>query len=118
MFSAKSQTYKAKALYNSAKIATGEVSALDSTKTQAYRAKAPLGNGKKASCEAIIASCEARMTAAPSSAKSSCKAKLASGKASVVLSKAKATTFRRLKSKYLLKRLSQKPLSKLTSRWC
>jgi len=59
---------------------------LSSNKTQAYRAKAPLGSAKKASCEAEIASCEDRTTAAPSGAKASCEA-------SAALSKAKTTAF-------------------------
>jgi len=62
-----------------------EASALGSTKTQAYRAKAPLGSDKKASCETKIASCKVKTTAAPSGAKASCKAKLASGKAGIVV---------------------------------
>jgi len=68
-------------LYNSAKIASGEASALGSTKTQAYRAKALLGSAKKASCEA----------------------KLASGEASVALSKAKATAFSKTKKQTFAK---------------
>ena len=99
-----SQASKAKTLSNSAKIASGKASALGSTKTQAY--KAPLGSAKKASCKDKIASCEVRIAAEPSGAKgakASHEAKLASGEASIALSKAKITTFSKIERKIFAK---------------
>ena len=108
MFNAKSQAYKAKVLCNSAKIASGETSALDNIKTQAYKAKVPLGSAKRASSEAKIVSCEVRTTAAPNGLKDLCEAKLDSGKASVTLSKVKATAFSKTKKQTFVKGVKPK----------
>jgi len=95
-------------LSNNAKIASGEASALGHTKTQAYRAKAPLGSAKKASCKVKIASCEVRITVASCGAKVSCEAKLTSGKDSVDLLKAKATIFSKTKRQTFAKEAKPK----------
>ena len=87
LFSATSQLFKAKALFNSAKKAPGEVSALGCTKIKAlYKAKTLSGDTITASykanafCDSTrIASCEAK-TSAYRVKIASCKAKIASDK--------------------------------------